>query len=82
MSPLAQRVAAAVYQNAPRMLCFTCLATQQGLKEHDIRAVAMVLITRAGLGLVQRVCSLCQRTDEVLVSSTGAERSTSSRLST
>jgi hypothetical protein len=68
MSPLAQRVAAAVYQNCPHMLCFTCLAAQQGLNEHDIRAVALVLMARAGLRLVRRVCSLCQRTDEVLVS--------------
>ena len=68
MSPLAQLVAAAVHQNSPHVLCFTCLAAQQALNEHDIRAVALVLIARASLGLVQRVCSLCQRTDEVLVS--------------
>jgi len=59
MSPLAQLVAAAVYQNSPHVLCFACLAAQQALNEHDIRA---------SLQLVQRVCSLCQRTDEVLVS--------------
>ncbi|SRR6266508_750801 len=68
MSPLAQLVAAAVYQNSPHVLCFTCLAAQQALNEHDIRAVALVLIVRASLQLVQRVCSLCQRTDEALVS--------------
>jgi hypothetical protein len=67
MSPLAQRIAAAVYQNSPQVLCFTCLAAQQGLKEHDIRAAALVLITRASLQLVLRVCSSCRRTDEVLV---------------
>lgn len=68
MSPLARRVAATVYQNSPHALCFTCLAAQQGLKEHDIRAVALVLIARASVELVRRVCSLCQRIDEVLVS--------------
>jgi hypothetical protein len=68
MSPLARRVAAAVYQCSPHVLCFSCLAAQQGLTEHDIRAVALVLIARAGLELARGVCSSCQRTDEVLVS--------------
>jgi len=66
MTPLAQRIATAVHQNSPCLLCFTCLAAQQGLKEHDVRAVALVLVTRAGLRLVRRVCSSCRRTDEVL----------------
>ena len=68
MSPMAQRVANAVYQNSPQVLCFTCLASQQGLNEHDVRAAALVLVTRAGLRLVQRICDACQRTDELLVS--------------
>jgi hypothetical protein len=66
MSPLAERIAHAVYHNSPRLFCFTCLAAQQGLKEHDVRAVALVLVTRAGLRLVRRACSSCRRTDEVL----------------
>ena len=72
MSPLVQRVAAAVYQNSPHVLCFTCLATQQGLNEHEVRAAALVLIARAGLRLVQRVCYACRRTDEMLVSQKAA----------
>jgi hypothetical protein len=68
MSPLAQRIANAVSQNSPNVLCFRCLAAQQGLNEHDVRAVALVLVVRAGLGLVRRVCYSCRRTDEVLAS--------------
>ena len=67
MSPTAQRVANAVYQNSPRALCFTCLAAQEGLNEHDVRAVSVVVVARAGLTLVQRVCHACRRTDEMLI---------------
>jgi hypothetical protein len=68
MNPLARRVADAVHQNSPLVLCFACLAAQQGLKEHDVRAIAVVLIVRGGLGIVRRICSSCRRADEVLVS--------------
>jgi len=67
MNPLAQRILNAVYENSPQVLCFTCLAAQQGLTEHDVRAAALVLIARAGLGLERQVCSLCQRPDEALI---------------
>ena len=67
MSPLAQRIAHAVYQNSPHFYCFTCLAAQQGVREHDVRAVALTLIVRVGLQLVRRVCSRCQRSGEALV---------------
>ena len=66
MSHLAQRVAHAVYQNAPHLYCFACLAAQQGLKEHDVRAVALVLVTRGGLRLLRRACASCRRIDEML----------------
>jgi hypothetical protein len=66
MNPLAQRVAGIVSQSAPDLLCFTCLAREQGLPEHDVRAAALVLITRAGFQLSQRVCSSCRRLDELL----------------
>jgi hypothetical protein len=68
MSPTAERVANAVHQNLPHALCFNCLAAQQGLDEHDVRAAALVLVARAGLTLAQRVCHACRRTDETLVS--------------
>lgn len=67
MSPLAQRIAHAVYENSPRLLCFPCLAAQLEVKEHDVRAVALVLIMRTGLRLVRRVCSRCQCSAEALV---------------
>lgn len=67
MSLTASRIGAAVYQNTPRILCFSCLAKQQGLREHDVRAAALVLITRAGLQLVARICSSCGRKDDMLM---------------
>jgi hypothetical protein len=66
MSPVARRIASAVYLWSPQLLCFTCLARQQGLSEHDVRAAALVLVARAGLTLVQAVCCSCGRVDEVL----------------
>jgi len=68
MKPIAQRIANAVYQNGPaRILCFACLAAQQRMKEHDLRAVALVLMVRADLRVVRRVCSSCRRAGEVLI---------------
>ena len=66
MNPLAQRVAGVVSQSAPNVLCFSCLARQHGFREHDVRAAALVLITRAGFELSQRVCSSCQCLHELL----------------
>ena len=68
MSPVAQRIANAVYQNSPHVLCFTCLAAQEGLNEHDVRAAALVLVARAGLRLARRVCYSCRRANDALVS--------------
>jgi hypothetical protein len=66
VSPLAQRIAHAVYQNTPDLHCFACLAERQGVNEHDVRAIALILIMRGGLQLVRRVCSRCQRSGEAL----------------
>jgi cytochrome c5 len=66
MTPLAQRIATAVYENSPNLFCFACLAAQQGAKEHDVRAVALVVVMRGGLQLVRRVCSRCHRSGETL----------------
>lgn len=66
MSPLARRIADAVHRNAPSVYCFTCLAAQQGAKEHDVRAVALVLVVREGLRLARHVCSRCHRWGEAL----------------
>ena len=65
---LAQQVADAVGRNGPReILCFSCLAKQEGLKEHDVRGVALVLMIRGGLCVARRVCRSCGRKDETLV---------------
>jgi hypothetical protein len=73
MSPAAERIASAVTRNGPgRALCFTCLAAQQGLQEHDVRALALVLMVRAGLHVARRVCSACRRAGDVLVARTAA----------
>jgi hypothetical protein len=63
----ASRIGSAVYHNSPRVLCFSCLAKEQGLREHDVRAAALVLIMRGGLQLVERVCAACGRKDDMLV---------------
>ena len=65
MGILAQHVAALVH-NQPSGVCFACLARARGLREHDVRAVALVLIMRGGLVLVRRRCSSCQRADDLL----------------
>jgi hypothetical protein len=67
MTPLAQRIATAVYENSPHLFCFACLAVQQGVKEHDVRAVALLVIVRAGFQLVRRVCSRCRLSGETVV---------------
>jgi len=72
VSPLAQRVADAIRRNGSVALCFGCLAAQQGLKEHDVRAVALVLTVRAGLQLVRRRCASCRRVDDVLIAQKAA----------
>jgi cytochrome c5 len=72
MTPLAQRIADAVGQNSPHLYCFACLAAQQGIKEHDVRAAALGVIMRGGLQLVHRVCSRCHRSGEALAPGTSA----------
>ena len=65
MGALAQRIAAAVHYQ-PRGICFACLALASRLREHEVRAAALVLIMRSGLRLVRRTCSSCWRTDDLL----------------
>jgi hypothetical protein len=64
---LAQLVAAAVHRSAPRLLCLTCLAAEEGVSEHDVRTVALTLAVRGGLQLARCVCSRCQCTCVTLV---------------
>ena len=70
MTALAQRIATAVHANSPDLFCFACLAAQQGAEEHDVRAVALIVIMRGGLELVRRVCSRCHRSRETLAPQT------------
>jgi hypothetical protein len=67
MRPLVQRVAECVC-NAQHPLCFACLAGQQGLREHDVRDAALVLVARAGLQLARCVCNSCGHEGEMIVS--------------
>ena len=57
---------ASLVRKQPRGVCFGCLARAHRLPEHDVRSVAVVLITPDGLQLVRRTCSSCRRTDELL----------------
>lgn len=72
MSPLAERIASAVHHNFPHPYCFACLAAQQAVKEHDVRAAALVLLVHAGLTLSRRRCFSCRRTGEVLAAKKAA----------
>jgi hypothetical protein len=62
---VAQRVVEAVHAGSEQ--CFACLAEHSGLDEHDVRAVALVLVCRAGLDLAHRRCSRCGSVEEMLV---------------
>jgi len=73
VNPIAEGLARAVLQSFPHPLCFRCLAAGQGIKEHDARAAALVLIARDHFDVVRRICHSCQRTDESLVSQKGVE---------
>ena len=66
MTPLAQRIIGAVYQNSPHLYCFACLAAQLEVEEHDVRAVALIVIMRGGLQLVSRLCSRCHSSGDTL----------------
>ena len=67
MTPLAERIATAVHENSPHSLCCACLAKRQGVGEHDVRGVALVLIVRAGLQMLRRRCSSCRQVGDVLL---------------
>ena len=67
MNPIAGAVARAVRRNRPHALCFSCLATQQGLPEHDVRSATLILVARDDFRIVHRVCHLCGATEETLV---------------
>ena len=72
MNPVAERIADVVYQNAPCAVCFACLAEQEGLREHDVRTVALILIVRAGLHAVRQSCAVCRKVADALIAQRAA----------
>jgi hypothetical protein len=68
MVTTAERVARAVLQNSPFVHCFRCLSAQVGMLEKDAREAAQLLIVHDEFFVDRRVCQICGRTDDVLVS--------------
>jgi hypothetical protein len=68
MTMTAELVARAVLQNAPYVRCFPCLSTQVGVSEKDTREAAQLLVVREEFVIAWRICQICGRGDDVLVS--------------
>jgi hypothetical protein len=68
MVTTAEQVARAVLQDAPYVRCFRCLSLQVGQSEPATRETAQVLIVRDAFHVARRVCCICGRTDDMLVS--------------
>lgn len=68
MVTTAEQVARAVLQNLPFVRCFPCLSSQVGVTEKDAREAAQLRILRDEFFVAQRVCQICGRTDDALVS--------------
>jgi hypothetical protein len=63
-----EQVARAVLQNAPSVRCFPCLSSQVGVPEKDVREAAQLLVVREEFFIAWRVCQVCGRGNDVLVS--------------
>jgi hypothetical protein len=68
MVTTAEQVARAVLQNSPYVRCFECLSRQVGLPDTTVRETAQIMIVRENFHVARRVCQICGRTDDVLVS--------------
>jgi hypothetical protein len=68
MVTTAEQVARAVLQNLPFVRCFPCLSSQVCMSEKDAREAAQLLVVREEFFIALRVCQVCARTDNVLVS--------------
>jgi hypothetical protein len=68
MVTTAELLARAVLQNAPFVRCFSCLSAQVAVQEKDAREAAQLLVVRGGFFIARRVCQMCARTDDLLVS--------------
>jgi hypothetical protein len=60
-------VARAVLQHFPYAYCFSCLATQLGSTEPDVRSAAQILIMQDAFRTIPRLCYGCSRTGVTLV---------------
>jgi hypothetical protein len=72
MNPVAERIANVVYQNTPGAVCFSCLAELEGLREHAVRTVALILMVRAGLHAVRQSCAVCRQVADALTAQKAA----------
>jgi hypothetical protein len=68
MVTTAEQLARAVLQNSPFVRCFPCLSLQVGVSEKDARETAQLLVVREKFDVARRVCQICRRTDDMLVS--------------
>jgi hypothetical protein len=68
MVTTAELVARAVLQNSPYVRCFPCLSLQVGMLEKDAREAAQLVVVREEFVIARRMCQICARTDDVLVS--------------
>jgi hypothetical protein len=68
MVTTAELVARAVLTNLPSVRCFGCLSAHVGVLEKDAREAAQLLIVRGEFSIARRMCPICGRTDDVLVS--------------
>ena len=68
MVTTAEQVARAVLQNSPFVRCFPCLSLQVGVLEKDAREAGQLMIVRDEFFIDRRVCLICARSDDVLVS--------------
>jgi hypothetical protein len=68
MVTTAELVARAVIQNSPFVRCFPCLSLQIGVLEKDAREAAQLLVVREEFVIARRLCQICGRSDDVLVS--------------
>jgi hypothetical protein len=67
-----QQIARAVLQNLPYVRCIACLSRQTDLTEPDVRDAAKAMIFRDDFHVARRMCQICGRADDMLVS--GKER--------
>jgi hypothetical protein len=68
MVTTAELVARAVHEDSPFVRCFACLALHLVIAEKEVRETAQIMIIRDHFHIARRVCHVCFRTTDVLVS--------------